>query len=166
MKVEFRMANEADAKAIEQLAVTIWNEHYISIITQKQIDYMLHLMYSENSIKEQLQRGCEFTLMYINNDLMGYLSLEAEHGNETGSFFLHKFYIHQKARRTGVGEKMFDFVCKQKPEMKELKLFVNRQNYKSVNFYFKMGFVIESIIDQHIGEGFYMNDFVMLKRFI
>ena len=25
---------------------------------------------------------------------------------------------------------------------------------------------IESIIDQHIGEGFYMNDFVMLKRFI
>jgi hypothetical protein len=34
-------------------------------------------------------------------------------------------------------------------------------NYKAINFYFKNGFVIESLLDLNIGEGFQMNDFVM-----
>ena len=162
--VEFRMANEVDAKAIESIARIIWNEHYITIITQEQINYMLHLMYSETSIKEQMKRGCEFTLLFVDQELMGYLSIE-ESIEEPGHFFMHKFYIHQKVRRTGVGEELFKFVIDKKNSIKELRLFVNRQNYKAINFYFKMGFVIEKVIDQPIGDGFFMNDFVMLKGY-
>jgi len=45
-----------------------------------------------------------------------------------------------------------------------LRLQVNRQNYKAVNFYFKMGFIIESVGDFDIGGGYFMNDFVMVRK--
>jgi ribosomal protein S18 acetylase RimI-like enzyme len=47
--------------------------------------------------------------------------------------------------------------------MHELRLQVNRQNYKAINFYFRNGFIIESIADFDIGDGYFMNDFIMLK---
>ena len=43
------------------------------------------------------------------------------------------------------------------------KLTVNRQNFKSINFYFKNGFTIESVADFDIGNGYVMNDFIMKK---
>ena len=49
-----------------------------------------------------------------------------------------------------------------KPE--ELRLTVNRQNFKSINFYFKNGFKIEQVADFDIGNGYVMNDFVMVWR--
>jgi hypothetical protein len=45
-----------------------------------------------------------------------------------------------------------------------MRLTVNRQNYKSINFYFKIGFRIEKCADFPIGNGFVMNDFVMVWR--
>ena len=39
---------------------------------------------------------------------------------------------------------------------------VNRMNYKAVNFYFKSGFTIEKVADFDIGDGYFMNDFVMI----
>jgi len=42
---------------------------------------------------------------------------------------------------------------------------VNRRNFRSVNFYFKMGFVIESNLDLVVGDGrFVMDDYVMIKK--
>jgi RimJ/RimL family protein N-acetyltransferase len=45
-----------------------------------------------------------------------------------------------------------------------IRLTVNRQNFKSINFYFKNGFVIEKVADFDIGGGYIMNDFVMTRR--
>jgi hypothetical protein len=43
-------------------------------------------------------------------------------------------------------------------------LTVNRKNYKAINFYFKNGFTIKEIADFDIGNGFFMNDFIMIKK--
>ena len=45
-----------------------------------------------------------------------------------------------------------------------VRLTVNRQNFKSVNFYFKNGFTIERVADFDIGNGYVMNDFVMMWK--
>jgi hypothetical protein len=37
-------------------------------------------------------------------------------------------------------------------------------NYKSVNFYFRLGFIIEKTTDIDIGDGYFMNDFIMLYQ--
>ncbi len=123
---------------------------------------MLELMYSESKLIEQMQSGSEFTLAYINEKLMGYISIEEK---EQGDFFLHKFYIHKDARGIGLGEQMFEKVLSEKQNKKTMRLYVNRSNFKSVNFYFKVGFIIEDIVDNHIGNNFYMNDFVMVRKF-
>ncbi|MDB5281655.1 MAG: N-acetyltransferase, partial [Bacteroidota bacterium] len=47
---------------------------------------------------------------------------------------------------------------------KSIRLQVNRLNYKAVNFYFKVGFIIEAVGDFNIGADYYMNDFVMIRR--
>lgn len=164
MIIDYRKATASDAEEIERLATEIWNEHYISIISQEQIDYMLDLMYSKQSIIKQMEEGCEFTLAFVNNTLEGYISIE-ESKKEAGEFFLHKFYVRKDARGTGLGENMFNYVFGYKPQKKLVRLFVNRENFKSINFYFKMGFVIERVINQNIGKGFYMNDFIMIKKF-
>jgi len=46
-------------------------------------------------------------------------------------------------------------------EIRSITLQVNRQNYKSVNFYFSVGFKIIQVADFDIGEGWQMNDFIM-----
>ena len=46
----------------------------------------------------------------------------------------------------------------------KIRLTVNRQNFKAINFYFKNGFTIESVEDFDIGESYLMNDFVMVKN--
>lgn len=158
----YKKAEISDAKAIYNVAKEIWNEHYISIISQAQIDYMLNLMYSESKLIEQMQSGCEFTLAYINDKLLGYISIEEK---EPGNFFLHKYYIHKDARGTGLGAQMFEKILNEKQDKKTMRLYVNRSNFKSVNFYFKVGFRIEDVVDNHIGNDFYMNDFVMVRKF-
>jgi hypothetical protein len=50
------------------------------------------------------------------------------------------------------------------PDLQEVRLAVNRKNYKSINFYFKIGFIIDHCMDVAIGNGFYMNDFEMIWK--
>ena len=67
-------------------------------------------------------------------------------------------------RGRGLGAAVFGALLDQYPDALEIRLTVNRQNYKSINFYFKIGFIIESCLDIPIGEGYVMNDFQMLWR--
>jgi ribosomal protein S18 acetylase RimI-like enzyme len=45
---------------------------------------------------------------------------------------------------------------------KKIRLTVNRNNFKSINFYFKNGFRIDSVAQFDIGEGYIMDDFIMV----
>ena len=161
MNLNFKKATKNDAQVINELAVRIWNKHYLSIITQEQIDFMLEEMYSVKNLLLQMDAGHEFTLVLNGDQPIGYISLENKDGK---NYFLHKFYVEVEEHGKGVGTKLFDYVLKQIPGAETIELFVNRINYKPINFYFKNGFTIKSVIDQHIGNGFYMNDFVMIKK--
>jgi GNAT superfamily N-acetyltransferase len=80
---------------------------------------------------------------------------------EKGAFFINKFYVDTQTQRSGVGMSFFDFILKEfTPEV--IRLQVNRMYYKAVNFYFKSGFSIEKVADFDIGDGYFMNDFVMI----
>jgi ribosomal protein S18 acetylase RimI-like enzyme len=165
--INFRKADFNDIPVIAELAKTIWNEHYIDIITQGQIDYMLHYMYSAEALKEQMEKGHTFLLIENNQEITGYLSYEEKKGNP-GEYFLHKFYILNKGRNKNTGTQLFNEVEKNliQNKAKLIRLYVNRENFKSINFYFKNGFKIESVINQDIGEGYYMNDFIMIKEYV
>lgn len=155
-------ATEQDLNTISNLAHEIWNQHYISIIGKEQVDYMLDKMYNLESLTDQLlNKKHVFYLINLDNLNIGFISISSENKND---FFLHKFYINQNKANSGIGTETF----KQIESLlvpKTLTLTVNRQNFKSINFYFKNGFAIQSVEDFDIGNGFLMNDFVMIKRY-
>ena len=78
--------------------------------------------------------------------------------------FLNKFYVDVSHHRGGIGTHFFNYLLQQMNPTKPVRLQVNRQNYKAVNFYFKNGFTIEKVTDLHVGENFYMNDFIMIRQ--
>jgi diamine N-acetyltransferase len=161
MSVEIKKATEKDTGVIHQLASSIWRKHYPGIISNEQIDYMLEKMYSTDSLLQQLKDGHHFYLATEKQEPIGYYSY-----SETipGKYFLHKLYILTDIQRKGTGKLLLNHLISLIPDTSELRLTVNRKNFKAINFYFKNGFIIESVKDFDIGNGYLMEDFVMLRK--
>jgi ribosomal protein S18 acetylase RimI-like enzyme len=145
---------------IHQLAQKIWREHYPAIITIEQIEFMLLHRYSSKVIAEGMKDGEEYFLVYDSDVPVGYSSIEWK----DGFYYLHKFYLDVAKHRSGIGKELFDYVLSQIDSTKPIKLQVNRTNCKAINFYFKVGFIIQSVGDFDIGGGYFMNDFVMVRK--
>lgn len=161
MLTKLRKASSADIAQIASLAEKIWREHYTPIIGAAQVEYMLKKMYSAESLLEQQQNGQQFFFTELDGKVIGYLSISAK-GSD---FFLHKFYLDSAEQGKGLGKLFFAELIANFPEMKTMRLQANRMNYKTINFYFRLGFVIEEAKDFDIGDGFFMEDYVMvLKR--
>jgi GNAT superfamily N-acetyltransferase len=75
---------------------------------------------------------------------------------------LHKIYVLPQEQGKNLGKDLLEFVIQkvQKAGAQELQLNVNRYN-KAVHFYQKQGFTIISKEDIDIGNGYFMNDYVM-----
>ena len=157
-----RTATEDDIPLINSLAQKIWRLHYPSIISQEQIEYMLEKMYSPEALKNQMQDGHCFELCYADDKPIGYCSYSKQ---DNRNYFLHKMYIGTAQHHKGIGTWFFKQVFEKISGIKNLRLTVNRKNYTAINFYFKNGFIIEEVKDFDIGNGFWMNDFVMVKNF-
>lgn len=150
-----------DIITLSALANKIWNAHYPPIIGQKQVDYMLDKMYSLESLKDQItNKGHNFIGCYLNDEMEGFISYSSKNNED---FIIHKLYVNTEIHRKGLGMALFNKVFENR-NYKTIRLTVNRHNVKAINFYFKIGFVIEKITDIDIGEGFVMNDFVMIYK--
>jgi ribosomal protein S18 acetylase RimI-like enzyme len=143
------------------MAKEIWYEYYLSIITQEQIDYMLERFYNREKLEQEWNDGVHFLFLGDVEKPCGFLSISEQ---AAGNFFIHKFYVKKEKRGEGIGSKAFLELIQQMPEAKEIRLQVNRKNIASINFYFKNGFKIEKWADFEIGNGYEMNDFIMLWK--
>lgn len=159
----FRPATESDLDTISALASRIWKIWYPRVISMEQVDYMLARMYSPASLAEQMTaKNHQFALAYLDGELIGYASVSTTDGKQ---YFLHKFYVDTTLHRRGIGAAFLQYLeSMYSPEV--MRLTVNRKNFTSINFYFKNGFLIESVEDFNIGDGYFMNDFVMLKQYV
>lgn len=160
--IHLKVAEEKDLTTISKLAKVIWNDHYVPFIGQQQVDYMLSKIYNHESLIEQLnQQKHVFYLIEKDNIDVGFLSVSSQNKCD---YFLHKFYIDQQKSNAGIGTNVLNLLIQQ-INSKSLTLTVNRQNFKSINFYFKNGFKIDRVEDFDIGDGYEMNDFVMVRKF-
>jgi diamine N-acetyltransferase len=162
MIIEFRKASENDIELISSLAKHIWDDHYIPIIGKIQVDYMLNKMYSHEILKLHITQGTQqFFIINYHEQAIGFIAFE-DKGNNEG--FLNKFYILTTDQNKGIGKKSFEQLLITFPHINTIRLQVNRENIKPINFYFRLGFTIEKAEDFNIGEGFFMNDFVMIYK--
>lgn len=161
-EMEIKVATLDDVADINALANKIWYAHYPGIITMAQIDYMFDKMYSLPSIEEQLSKGHIFLVATIADVPCGYASF-IKVGE--GAYFLNKLYVDTTLHRKNIGRLLLEECINMCDDIKTMRLQVNRENIKAINFYFKNGFIIEESKDFDIGNGFFMRDFVMIKNF-
>ena len=160
-KTEIIPAKIKDIELIVGLAHEIWHEHYTAIIGLNQVEYMLKKMYSHEVLKNTIECGTQqFYLIRVADNYEGFIAVELR--DEEADCFIQKFYLRNSKRGTGAAKICFDLLKQTYPEINTFRLQVNRENIRAINFYFKVGFIIEKSADFDIGNGFYMNDFVMI----
>lgn len=156
------VTDKSQIKTIESLAHEIWHEHYIPIIGNAQVDYMLKKFQSIKSIEKQIDNGFLYFLCEQDNVPVGYMSVNIR-GEE---LFLSKIYVASVNRRKGFGREMVAFLenLARKKALNKISLTVNRYNTNSIQMYEKVGFSICGSVIQDIGNGFVMDDYKMEKR--
>ncbi len=147
-----------DYAAIQHLAKAIWQDHYVPMVGQAQVDYMLERFYTPEALAQQAAEGQQFWLVEQGEIVCGYVAVTER---EEGEYFLNKFYLSTHLQGKGLGEKVFNTLLGNYNSLKIMKLQVNINNYKTINFYFKVGFKIEKRFVLDIGDGFVMDDFIM-----
>ena len=154
--------HKAEYKTIADLAAVIWTEHYTPIIGVDQVNYMLEKFQSEKAIANQIGNDVKYYIIYDDERPAGYISykLEAEH------LFLSKLYVKSNSRGKGLGRHAIEFIVNQahKSKCKAIRLTVNKYNSNSIKAYQKLGFIKTETVVMDIGNGFVMDDFVMIKN--
>jgi diamine N-acetyltransferase len=154
-------ATLSDIPEIQAIADRVWPVAYKDVSTPSQISYMLDMMYNTEALQKQiLEQGCEFLLYRPNNHSVGFASYSK---NEEGIWRLHKLYVDVDLHGKGIGKILLEEVKKRVAEKggSELELNVNKRN-KAKDFYYSQGFTLrrEEVID--IGEGYVMDDYVLV----
>lgn len=152
-----------DIKSVTLLAKEIWNEHFVPIVGQAQVDYMLDKFQSVSAIARQIAEGYEYYLVLNEAQRVGYFAFVLHPAGFHAR--LSKIYVRQARRGHGIGKAIMAFVEKHCIAMgiRELWLTVNRHNTGSIAFYQSLGFNRSECIVQDIGNGFVMDDYKMTK---
>ena len=157
-----RKATTEDCALIRKLAQQVFPNTYRDILTPEQIDYMMEWMYSEKNIRKQMEEeGHVYLLAYEECEAAGYVSVRPE-GKDL--FHLEKIYVLPSFQGAHCGRFLFHeairYIKEQHPEPCQMELNVNRHN-KALHFYEHMGMKKVREGDFPIGNGFYMNDYIM-----
>lgn len=163
--IELIPATLAHIPDIQKISSVAWPHTFKDILSEEQIAYMMHWMYSDESLREQMEyKNHRYVLAKQDEEFVAYLSYEPNCEN-TGKTKIHKIYILPSHQRKGIGKLLFNFVLTKAREAGEKAVYlnVNKNNRNAIDFYRRMGFyrAKEEVID--IGNGFVMDDYVYEK---
>ena len=189
-EIQITPAGLTDIAFIRSVSERTWPSTYGHIISQEQIDFMLDWMYSDASLEKQMNTGCEFYIASIKKedgqwDAVGFCSVspeeeeekaaeeeEEEENNSTEKVAgskahkLNKLYVLPSAQGTGAGKALLNksIEVAKAADSSSLFLQVNKLN-TAYTFYLKHGFIKEAEFKFDIGNGFFMDDYVMRLSF-
>ena len=156
-----KVKNEEDLRTLAELADIVWHEFFPCILTLEQIDYMVDKFQSFHAMKEQVENGYEY---YIINDgeNVGYIGFK----KEPDKLFISKIYLLSQGRGKGYMKEIFAFLDEQvKINMLQgMYLTVNKYNEHAIDVYKHYGFKIVDSVVTDIGNGFFMDDYIMYKN--
>lgn len=152
-----------DLQEIAALADVIWHEHFTPIIGKEQVEYMLSRFQSYPALQDQVLTGYEYYRLLGNRKLCGYMAIRQD---QDGRMFLSKLYIAKQYRGRHLAAFLFDFLknlCRQR-NCSAIWLTCNKHNDHSLNVYRHFGFQTIDAQKNDIGNGFFMDDYIMEYR--
>jgi diamine N-acetyltransferase len=161
-KLQFRRATETDIPLLGQLAQRIWRDYYPAIIGHDQVDYMLPRMYSDDVIRQEIAGGIVWELAIADNTPIAFLSIGLD---PAGRAKLHKLYLETNLHGRGFGQHLIHRAIEIARELgaPDIWLQVNKQNTRAIHAYERAGFHIEREAVFDIGNGFVMDDYIMVR---
>jgi GNAT superfamily N-acetyltransferase len=180
--IQITPAGLTDRAFIRSVSERTWPSTYGHIISQEQIDFMLDWMYSDDSLIKQMNTGCEFYIASIKKEnkqweAVGFCSVSEEINDGSSQIEinqieinkqhkLNKLYVLPTAQGTGAGKALLNKSIEVAKTAGSSSIFlqVNKQN-NAYTFYLKHGFIKEAEFKFDIGNGFYMDDYVMRLNF-
>lgn len=160
--INIRKATQDDIATIRKLANIIWPPTFSEILSAEQISYMLELIYSEKSLQKQITEGHIFLIAENNNTPVAYADYSLL---KNDVYKLHKIYVLPSQQGKSIGRLLIEYIIQtiKKENAASLLLNVNRDN-KAKDMYEKIGFTVIGEEDIDIGEGYFMNDYIMEKK--
>jgi ribosomal protein S18 acetylase RimI-like enzyme len=154
-----RQLSRSELGIVRDLAHHIWPLVYSSMISPEQMSYMLEWMYNPDVLASEFDKGASFHTFQKEGKDIAYLHLEP-----VGDFAvkLQKLYVHPQYHGQEIGKQlvMFTVAFTREQGRSLVELQVNRSN-PAVAFYRKLGFEVVDEQDFDIGNGYFMNDYVM-----
>lgn len=152
-------ATSKDIASIQRIVAISWPATYGDILSPEQLNYMIDLIYSDAALINQFNQGHHFYILWEQQTAMGFIDIQTLNDTDCK---LHKIYLLPGHQGKGYGKILLNFAIEKARQMggKALKLNVNRYN-KALGFYQRMGFKTILEVDIPIGQGYYMNDYVM-----
>ena len=152
----------AQIARVAELAQIIWNEHYLEIIGQAQIDYMLARFQRPAAIAEQIAAGDAYfllspaTMQPTLETAIGYLALRVQ----ASRVFISKLYVLKACRGQGYGRAALEWVAAwaRARRVSVIWLTVNKYN-PALHAYLKIGFIKTAEVVTDIGAGYVMDDY-------
>ena len=156
-----REALKEDAVLIHTLAEQVFPDTYREILSPEQLDYMMDWMYAPENICKQMDEGHAYLLASKDRQYCGYVSVEQQ---DKDLFHLQKIYVLPQFQGCKAGRFLFEqaiaYIKKIHPSPCTMELNVNRYN-KALHFYERMGMTCARQGDFDIGNGYFMNDYIM-----
>jgi len=162
--VTLREATSADIPLIQGIARATWPVSYADMISPAQIAYMLDLMYGTSALEAQFgPKGHRFFIAEQDGTPIGFAGFE--HGYQgMPRTRLHKLYVLPEAQGRGVGSVLLEALTTEARKAADtaIELNVNKHN-RAKAFYQRHGFTVERDEVLDIGEGYVMDDHVMVR---
>lgn len=165
--VEIRKAGADDVSTIHDLAQIAFRHTYRDILSPEQMEYMMDWMYAPENIMKQFEDGHVYYVLSCSGLPCGYVSVQREGVDPQGVevYHLRKIYVLPSCQGEGLGRILFNRAlehvrAESHGRKARVELNVNRSN-KAVSFYRHLGMTLLRQGDFHIGNGFYMNDYIM-----
>ncbi|HEX5154896.1 MAG TPA: GNAT family N-acetyltransferase [Parafilimonas sp.] len=157
-----RNATKNDITLINTLAKNIWPVTYSEILSPEQLTYMLDLIYSSAALQKQFDAGHNFLIAEEYGQPVAF----ADYGLLKDDIYkLHKIYVLPDQQGKGIGKLLIGHIIQKIKEQKAIALLLNVNRYnKAKSMYGRLGFTVIGEEDIDIGEGFFMNDYVMEKK--
>lgn len=151
-----------ELQRVRDIAAIIWPATFARILSPEQIAYMMDMMYAPGVMASELDAGVKFEILQIDGKDAGYMVYE-KISDDCAK--LHKLYLLADFHGRNYGQQMLDHVACNCRRMgcRFLKLNVNKKNQRAIKAYLRNGFTIDHPETNPIGNGFVMDDFVMIK---
>lgn len=163
--IKERKATRLDINLIQDLARKSWEVAYADILSQEQLDYMLDLMYSEQTISSHFDNpNYHYYIILENQHALGFIGFETHAEEKTTK--LHRIYLTPEAKGKGAGKFGLNLVKDQAIIAGDSRIILTVNKYNSAkDFYEHQGYKVydEAIFD--IGKGYVMDDYLMETSF-